>query len=65
MAEHFQDIFNKQDIDNNANCIADFLLEDNDPKSYEELLRRQLSEELNQELEGPLSQTELDDSLFS
>ena len=65
MAEHTQDIFTRQPIDNNPNSIRDFLLEDDDPKPYEELLSRQLSEELKQELEGPLTQTELEDSLFN
>ena len=63
MAEHFQGIFNKQDIDNNPICIADFLLEDNDSKPCEELLQRQLSNELKQELAGPLTLTELEKSL--
>ena len=65
MVEHFQGIFNKQNIENCPNCIADILLGDNDSKPYGELLRRQFSEELKQELEGPLIQTELKDSLFN
>ena len=52
MAKHFQQIFNKQKIDNNPNCIAAFLVEDNYSKPYENLLCRQLSGELKQELEG-------------
>ena len=64
MAEHFQEILNHQNIDKNPNCIADFLLADNNPKPFEELLCRQLSEELKQELEGPLTLNELEESLF-
>ena len=48
MAEHFQGIFDKQDMDKNQNCMSDFLLDDNDQKPFEELLCRQLSEELKQ-----------------
>ena len=44
MVKHFQDVFDKQDIDNNPDSIKDFLIEDDDNKPYKELLSRQLSE---------------------
>ena len=31
MTEHFQEIFKGQNLDHNANMIANFLLEDDDP----------------------------------
>ena len=64
MVGHFQDIFNKQDLNTKTDSIKDFLMEDDNNKPFEELLSRQLSEELKQELEGPLTLTELEDSLF-
>ena len=39
-------------------------MEDDDNKPYKELLSRQLSKELKQELEGPLTPAKLEDSLF-
>ena len=57
MVEHFQDIFNKQDLNTKPDSIKDFLMEDDDIKPYEELLSRQLSEELKLEL----TLTELED----
>ena len=64
MADHFQGIFNKQEVDKTPNCIVDFLLADNDQQPYEKLLCRQLSEELKQELEGLLTLNELEEALF-
>ena len=43
--------------------IKEFLMEDDNIKPYKELLSRQISEELKIELEGPLTLTELEDSL--
>ena len=65
MVEHFQEIFHKQDLNRSHDSIKDFLLLDDDNKPQTELLNRQISEELKQELEGPLTLTELEDSLFN
>ena len=47
MAKHFQAIFNQQNVDENPNCIAGFLLSDNDPQSFEELLLDSYQKNLN------------------
>ena len=65
MVEHFQEIFNKHNLNRNPDIIKDFLLKDDETKPYKELLNRQISQELKQELEGPLTFTELEDSLFN
>ena len=46
MVEHVQDIFNKQVLNTNPDIIKEFLMEDDDTKPYDELLSRQISEEL-------------------
>ena len=63
MTDHFQDIFKGQNLEHNANMIANFLLEDDDPAPYEEFLRRRIPDQLRNELEGLLTQTELDEAL--
>ena len=40
MVEHFQEIFNKQDLNRSHDSIKDFLLLDDDTKPYTELLNR-------------------------
>ena len=44
MAAHFQNIFNKQDIDNDINGISNFIISEDDPEPLNELLRRQIPE---------------------
>ena len=63
MTEHLQEIFKGQDQDHNANMVANFLLQDDDPAPYEEFLWRRIPDHLRNELEGLLTQTELDEAL--
>ena len=51
MANNFQQIFNKQEIDNDPNCIINFLKSDDDIEPLYELLRRQIPKNLKAELD--------------
>ena len=63
MTEHFQEIFKAQDLDHNANMVSNFLLQDDDPAPYEEFLQRRIPDHVRNELEGLLTQAELDEAL--
>ena len=56
MAVHFQNIFNKLDIDNDTNNITNFLISKDDPEPLNELLRSQIPKDLKAELEGFLTE---------
>ena len=62
---HFQDIFKAQNISKDNVKIKKFQLTDNDPAPYEELLRRQIQDELKDKIEGLLIELELEESLFN
>ena len=61
MTEHFQNIFKAQNITTDTTNIEDFLTHDDDPAPYDELLKRQIPEEL----EGFLTEPELEESLLN
>ena len=64
MTEHFEEIFKSQNANKDKDKIKDFLTSDDDPTPYEELLKRQIPEELKEELEGFLTKLELEEALF-
>ena len=63
MTTHFQDI-SKLNKSARIKKIKNFLLTDDDPACFEELLRRQIPDELKLELEGLLTVLELQEALF-
>ena len=64
MASIFQNIFNKQQVDNSSESIKNFLTVDNDEEPYEELKRRALPDNTKKEMEGDLKDIELNKALM-
>ena len=57
-------MFKSQAVNKDKDRIKDFLTYDDAPLPYEELLKRQIPEELKIELEGFLTELELEHSLI-
>ena len=59
----YQDIFNKQTVKDGDHGIEDFLKSDGDSDPYEELVKRQLTNETRDSLEGKISLHEMTKAL--
>ena len=63
MKNFYQNIFNKQTVKDGDKGIDDFLKSDGDTDPYEELVKRQLSNETRDSLEGKISLHEMTKAL--
>ena len=63
MKNFYQDIFNKQKVKDGDQGIEDFLKSDGDSDPYEELVKRQLTNETRDPLEGKISLNEMTKAL--
>ena len=63
MTSHYKKIFKKQDLNRHENSLKNFLLEGNDPTTYEEFLRKRIPYHLKNKLERLLSKQKLEEAL--